>query len=223
MKRTTASGPVEYVNYKSVSIPIYRADTVKKGQVYPGFRFPYDNQGKPSFKRKPTLEAIRLVARKVAEEMLRGTFSTGSPSLLLTGAKLAEYEMLMEQEKEVGNLLAFLRSDAIPAHHILAGIPKGSLLSAANHYKQSVGALRPMSVKRAGVRYLARSRHRWSKSYFERAKRHVGYFIALFGHKQLRDVTITDLETFMNTYKRRIKAAGAARKALRVAQKTKSQ
>jgi len=71
-----------------------------------------------------------------------------------------------------------------------------------------------MSVKSAGLRYLAKMRHQWSKAYFLRAKRHVGYFISLHGSKQLRDITTTDFANFMHTYKRRVASAKAARKII---------
>ncbi len=212
-KHQPKTGPVDVVRYKSVSIPIYRGDTTKKGKIYRGFRFSYEENGKMRWKRAKTLDEIREIARSVAEAMLWGTFSATTGTLILTGSKLSDYQALMDFEAEVGDVVAFV-ADAVRAHRVVSKIPKATLLDAASHYASSLSTLRPMTVKMAALCYLARKRHQWSPGYFRRAKMHLRYFVDQFGSRQIRDITMSDIENFVNTYPRRVAAAKAARKAL---------
>jgi len=213
-KSTPTSGPVDYVNYKSVSIPIYRDDTTKKGKVYKGFRFSFEDAGKMRWKRAKTLDQIHEMALEIAKGMLTGTFSATSGTLILTGSKLADYQTIMGFEAEVGDILVFV-TDALRAFRTLSNVPKATLLAAASYYSASLSSMRSMTVKGAALRYLAKKRHQWSEAYLRRAKMHLGYFIDQFGARQIRDITESDIENFMNTFRRRVADAKAARKAFR--------
>jgi hypothetical protein len=218
--KLTSAPTLTPFKFGPIIIPVSPADQVKRGKVYPGFRFNVTLGQTEHDVRRSTLNELQDEARKRVEAYNNGAYSTVKEVVTLTGDELDRFHRLEALEKELGeSLVNFLQDEALRAKKILAPL-KVSLTYVAHDYAARHSGCRPITVRAAAARFLAdKEKQGISKYQLRRYRRMLGYLSDKYGHKAMTELTPIRVMAFLRGLKRQIKLKARHRKTLKTTTK----